>query len=245
MYKILIVEDEQSIRDMVQEYLGKQFYEVLVAADGELGLQAVLDNNPDIVLLDLMLPKKNGLEVCKEIRKLERYIPIIMLTARGQKSDIIVGLEVGADDYIVKPFSLEELEARIKAIMRRHQAVSQKEQSNQGSAALLNDSIMSESEIITREPFAVDKTKYQLYKNDQELKLTPTEYQIFTLMFKSPGRVYTRLQLLELALGEEYQGYERSIDTHIRNLRQKVEEDASYPQHILTVHGIGYKYNEK
>jgi two-component system OmpR family response regulator len=226
MYTIVLIEDEQSIRDMIKEYLERQFYQVYAYEDGELGMQAITDINPNLIILDVMLPKKSGFEICKEIRKLESYYPIIMLTARGQQSDVIVGLEIGADDYMVKPFSLEELEARIRAVLRRNKIQSDADNS------------------VKRGAFVLDLAKYELYKGQKLIKLTPTEFQLFHLMFKNPGRVYTRLQLLELALGEEYLGYERSIDTHIRNLRQKIEEHPGEPEYIVTVHGIGYKYNE-
>ncbi|OEF96534.1 response regulator transcription factor [Desulfuribacillus alkaliarsenatis] len=237
MHKIVIIEDEQGIRNMVEEYLKQQFYHVFACEDGLSGLKAILEIDPDLIILDIMLPELNGLEVCKEVRKYDKYYPIIMLTAKSQKYDIIVGLEIGADDYIVKPFSLEELEARIRAMLRRHTKLQSKHTEN-------DTALVRQKEQIIKEPFLLDLAKHELYKNNISIRLTPTEFQLFMLMFKNPGRVYTRLQLLDLALGEEYQGYERSIDTHIRNLRQKIEDDSAEPKFIVTVHGIGYKYNE-
>jgi len=173
-----------------------------------------------------MLPGMGGFDVCKEIRKDSR-VPIIMLTARAEEINKLLGLELGADDYLTKPFSLAELAARIRAVLRR-----------------VGGQDIPQHRVQTRDGLTVDFSGLQVYKEGQPLSLTPTEYNLLAVLFQNPGRVYSRLQLLEAALGEAYQGYERTIDTHISNLRRKLEDDPANPRFIKTVYGIGYKFSE-
>ncbi len=225
--KILIIEDEDKIARMIQQYLRQEQFIALAAADGEAGLAAARREKPDLIVLDLMLPGLSGLDVCREIRK-ESRVPIIMLTARAEEIDKLLGLELGADDYITKPFSLAELAARIRAVLRRS---GDQEQPAAGS-------------VQSRGDLTLDFDGLQVYRKGQPVNLTPTEFNLLAVLFRHPGRVYSRLQLLDAALGEAYQGYERSIDTHISNLRRKIEDDPANPGYIITVYGVGYKFND-
>lgn len=224
--KILVIEDEEKILDIVKKYLEKEMFTVVTAADGKQGLEKAMAEKPDIVVLDLMLPEMNGLDVCKEIRKYNKT-PIIMLTAKSQEIDKLLGLELGADDYITKPFSLAELTARIKAVLRR---------TNPDEGININ--------IIECGIFKLDLSKCALLVSGILVMLTPTEMNILALLLRNPGKVYSRLQLLEFATNEAYEGYERSVDTHINNIRKKIEPNPSSPQHLLTVYGVGYKFKE-
>lgn len=223
---VLVIEDEVKILDMISNYLTKENFHVLKALDGKLGLEIAFSAKPDLIVLDLMLPEMSGLEVCREVRKSHKT-PIIMLTAKSQEVDKLVGLEMGADDYITKPFSLAELTARIRAVLRRTQPESGDKQ-----------------HILARGNLRLDLDKCELYKDNDLISLTPTEMKILGVLMNSPGRVYSRLQLLDLALNDAYAGYERSIDTHISNLRKKIEDNPADPDYILTVFGIGYKFKE-
>jgi len=225
--KLVVIEDEVKIARMIKDYLEKEGASVYLARDGASGLQLVREEDPHLVILDLMLPDINGLEVCRLLRQ-QSDIPIIMLTAKSQETDRIVGLEIGADDYITKPFSLAELAARVRAVLRRTRVA----ESRQNHA----------EKILTRGPFSLDIENHQVKKGQQEILLTPTEFSLLAFMARSPGRVFSRLQLLEVCLGEAYSGYERSIDTHIRNLRKKIETDPAHPVYIITVFGLGYKF---
>jgi DNA-binding response OmpR family regulator len=182
---------------------------------------------PDLVLLDWMLPGMNGLEMCKRLRETST-IPIIMLTAKSEEIDRVLGLEFGADDYIVKPFSLRELAARIKTVLRRSSGVVQE----------------NNSSILIRGELSIDVTSHKATKKGQEIFLTPTEFNILHLLATRPGTVYSRLQLLRQAMGEEYLYYERSIDTHVSNLRKKIEDNPSDPKYVETVFGVGYRFGE-
>ncbi|MGF7184885.1 two-component system OmpR family response regulator [Desulfitispora alkaliphila] len=227
--KLLVVEDEIKIAEMVKSYMEAEGYQVKAAWDGQEGLELALSWKPDLIVLDIMLPSKSGLDVCKELRS-KSQVPIIMLTAKSQEIDKLLGLELGADDYVTKPFSLAELTARVKAVIRR----------SYGEQAT--------SEVTRKEELVVGDLKvnleaHQVFLKDKILSLTPTEFKILQTLMSNPGRVYSRLQLVEAILGEVYSGYERSIDTHVSNLRKKVEVDPANPQYILTVFGIGYKFN--
>ncbi len=231
-YKIAVIEDEVKIARMIKDYLEKEGMTVVWAAEGRAGLELVRQQAPDLLILDLMLPDLSGLEVCRLLRR-EQNIPIIMLTARSQETDRVVGLEMGADDYIVKPFSLAELAARIRAVMRRA-----REQAGIPGAT----GKKSEPAILQRGELQVDGENCSVKRGGREIELTPTEFKILNLMARHPGRVFSRLQLLEACLGEAYSGYERSIDTHISNLRKKIEPDPANPIYIATVFGFGYKF---
>ncbi|MBO8167910.1 MAG: response regulator transcription factor [Thermoanaerobacteraceae bacterium] len=220
--RILVVEDEQKIVKMIKEYLVKESFIVDVACDGEEALQKVRSFQPDLVVLDIMLPKKDGLEVLKELRR-TTDIPVIMLTAKAEEVDKLLGLELGADDYITKPFSLRELAARIKVVLRR----------------VLGNTYQPQN--IQHGDLQIRCDSREVLRGGKQVSLTPTEFKILETLARNPGRVFTRLQLLDI-LGEPYYGYERSLDTHVSNLRKKIEPDPAHPTYILTVYGVGYKF---
>lgn len=226
--KILVIEDEKKLLKMIKDYLSQEMYEVVTAEDGCQGRELWFREDPDLILLDLRLPELNGLDLCREIRG-KSNVPIIMLTAKSQEADKIIGLELGADDYITKPFSLAELAARIRAILRRNIKSWGRDQG---------------MDSITRGDIYLNLNTFEVKIKGVQVALTPTEFKILSLLLQNPGRVYSRLQLLDTALGEAYGGYERSIDTHVRNLRQKIEEDSSNPRYIKTVFGVGYKFGD-
>lgn len=223
--KILIIEDEDKIIEMTANYLKNEGFDVSYAKDGITGLEFYNKFNPDLILLDIMIPGMNGFDVCRELRKISK-VPIIMLTAKADEVDKLLGLEFGADDYMTKPFSLRELTARIKAVLRR----------------INPDEVMGGSEIINAGSLQLNLDTREVRVAGQQITLTPTEFNILSLFMKNPGRVFSRLQILESALGEAYEGYERSIDSHISNLRHKIETDPANSRFIQTVYGVGYKF---
>jgi len=220
--KILIIEDEVKLGSVLAKYLQTEGFSVEVALDGPGGLEAAREGKPSLVVLDLMLPGMSGLEVCREIRRTSN-VPVIMLTARAEETDKLVGLELGADDYVTKPFSLRELTSRIRAVLRRYVP----EQPRDGRLVCGD--------------IEVDTSARAVTVGGQGAALTPAEFSILTLLMENPGRVLTRLQILDAAFGDAFEGYERTVDTHILNLRKKVERDPSNPEHIVTVYGVGYK----
>ena len=219
--RLLLVDDEVKILDMIDNYLKREGFENARASNGNEALELFHSQSFDLIVLDLMLPGLDGLEVCKEIRRFSE-IPIIMLTAKNDEIDKLLGLELGADDYIGKPFSLRELTARIKAVLRR---------SKNHSPAVTTIKVNN---------LRLEPSRFELYVDDTLLTLTPTEFKIMYALLEYPGQVFSRLQLLERAYGDIYEGYERSIDTHISNLRRKLEKTASQIS-IKSVYGIGYK----
>ncbi|MCW2276890.1 response regulator transcription factor [Heliophilum fasciatum] len=228
---ILVVDDEQKILDMVTRFLTSEGYNVKQALDGPAALETIHHSPPDLVLLDWMLPGKSGIDVCKEIRA-HSLIPIIMLTARVDESEKVLGLEMGADDYITKPFGLRELAARIRSVMRRYEKHSE-------ITAPVNPSILR------RGALSIDTEKFEASLQDQPLNLTATEFKILHTLAQRPGVVYSRLQLMRLVMGEAYLNYERSIDTHVSNLRKKIGDTQGEQKYILTVFGVGYKFAER
>lgn len=224
--KILIVDDEQKIVDAVKAYLENSNHMVYTASDGEEALRVFEEKHPDLLILDLMLPKIPGEKVCQIVRKKSR-VPIIMLTAKVQEDDKISGFHIGADDYVTKPFSPRELVARVNSLLRR---------CADNATPLYN--VISFNE----EDLEIDFTSMSVKKAGEEINLTPNEYKILEVMVKYPKKVFTREELIESALGMEYEGYERTIDSHIKNLRSKIEEDSSNPIYILTIRGVGYKF---
>jgi DNA-binding response OmpR family regulator len=222
--QILVIDDEPQIADLCRDYLVAAGFEVLTAGDGPKGLALARRERPDLVVLDLMLPGMDGLDVCRELRR-ESSVPIIMLTARVEESDKLVGLELGADDYLTKPFSPRELVARVRTVLRRAG----------GSPTI---------EVIRAGTLTLDRARYKVQLPDREVTLTPTEFEILAALAAQPGRVFSRGQLLSAARGVAFESYERAIDSHIRNLRRKIEPPEDEPQYILTVHGIGYKFAE-
>ena len=222
---VLVIDDEPKISELCRDYLRAAGYSVLTAADGPLGLALARRERPDLVVLDLMLPGMDGLDVCRELRR-ESSVPIIMLTARVDETDRLVGLELGADDYLTKPFSPRELVARVRTVLRRV-----------GGAS-------APAELIRAGELSLDRTRFKVNLPDREITLTPTEFEILAVMAAQPGRVFSRAQLLTAAHGIAFESYERAIDSHIRNLRRKLQAGSDEPEYIQTVHGIGYKFAE-
>ena len=220
--KILVVDDEPKIAEICQDYLKAAGYEVVTAMTGPDGLSAARREKPDLVVLDLMLPEMDGLDVCRVLRR-ESDVPIIMLTARVEEMDKLIGLEIGADDYITKPFSPRELVARVRVVLRR----------------VSGDPT---SDIIRAGEVSLNRARYEVNLPDQTIALTPTEFEILATLMSQPGRIYSRAQLLNAAHGVAFESYERAIDSHIRNLRRKLERGDDKANYIVTVHGVGYKF---
>jgi len=226
MATILVIEDEISLAEIIQFRLQQEGYQVYLAYDGEEGIKLTSELEPDLLLLDLMLPKKDGFEVCKEVRKFSN-VPIIMLTAKDSEVDKIIGLELGADDYVTKPFSNRELIARVKANLRRHLM----EQTNQAAMA---------QGIIQVGGLVINYNTYQVSKNGQPLNLTHREFELLYYLARNLGQVLTREHLLQEVWGYDYLGDVRTVDVSMRRLREKIEEDPSNPSYIITRRGMGY-----
>lgn len=220
--RILVVDDDEKIVGIVRAYLEREGHRVIAAHDGNAALHLARGQSPDLIILDLMLPQVPGWDVCRTLRA-ESSVPIIMLTARDETTDKIVGLELGADDYVTKPFDPKELVARVRAILRRAEGIYER-----GKRIGFAD-------------LSIDLEKHQVKRGDILIELTPTEFELLKALAETPGRVYSRMQLLDKVQGDAYEGYERTIDTHIKNLRRKVEADPDQPRYIITVRGVGYK----
>jgi DNA-binding response OmpR family regulator len=227
--RILVVEDSVRLQRTVGTALRRSGYAVDVAGDGEEGLWLAESHDYDAIVLDLMLPKMDGLAVCRELREKAPYIPILMLTAKDDVVDKVLGLEMGADDYITKPFSLRELEARIKSVLRRVRT----SVSTDGGG---------DDAPITRGKLRIDPSKREVMVGDRHVELTPKEFDLLRLFASNPGRVFPRKYLLEKIWDYSYEGYDRTIDSHINRLRAKIEDNPENPQMVLTVWGIGYKF---
>jgi two-component system alkaline phosphatase synthesis response regulator PhoP len=223
MSSILIIEDEPELVKVLRSYLENAGFTVFTAYRGDTGLTAWQDRRPDLVILDLNLPGLDGLDVAREIRK-RADTPIIMLTARIEETDQLIGLELGADDYIIKPFSPRLVVARVRAVLRRLSAVSEPPQ-----RLLIND-------------LEIDLDAHTVIRAGVSLDLTPTEFNLLVTLASQPGRAFSRLQLLEATQGAAYEGYQRTIDAHIKNLRAKLELDPKAPRYIVTVFGVGYRF---
>lgn len=223
MKKVLIVEDEVKIARLVRDYLRQAGFAVIEAADGPTGLAMARAERPDMIVLDLGLPGMDGLDVTRQLRATSS-VPIIMLTARTDESDRIVGLELGADDYVDKPFSPKELVARIRAVLRRA------------------DATLGGGEMITAGDIEIDIPKRRVVVNGEAVELTSTEFDVLLILARQPGRIYTRAQLLDAVHGVSFESYERSVDAHIKNIRRKIEPDPKRPSRVLTVYGVGYKF---
>ncbi len=226
MATILIVEDENELARVVQSYLEQAGMTVRVEARGDRGLWAWEQLKPDLVLLDLNLPGMDGLDVAREIRR-KGDTPIIMVTARAEEYDRLIGLELGADDYIVKPFSPREVVARVRAVLRR------------------SSNAPAPSKRVQEGDLEVDLDAHTIRRSGELIDLTPTEFNLLATLISQPGRVFSRLQLLEAAQGTAYEGYERTIDAHIKNLRAKLEPDPRQPRYIETVFGVGYRFHKE
>ncbi len=226
MKKILVVDDEPKIVLLARDYLERAGFEVLSAGDGKTAIASIRGSKPDLIVLDLGLPEMDGLDVTRAIRK-ESNVPIVMLTARGEETDKLVGLELGADDYMTKPFSPKELVARIRAVLRRFEAAA------------------AGSEIIRTGDLVLDVPRMQATVGGKQVELTPTEFQLLATLAREPGRIFTRAQLLDAVRGTAFESYERAIDAHIKNIRRKIEPDPHEPRYILMIYGVGYKLAEK
>jgi DNA-binding response OmpR family regulator len=223
---ILVIEDEAKIAKLAKDYLENGGYRVMTAADGSTGLAVARREKPDLVVLDLNLPEMDGLDVCRAIRK-ESEVPIIMLTARVSETDRLIGLELGADDYITKPFSPRELVARVKVVLRR-----------------LHGGVRTPGLIVAGD-LEIDLNGHRLTRGEEQIHLSRTEFNLLAHMAQHPGQTFTRAQLLNRLHGYSDAGYSRSIDAHIKNLRRKLEPNPSEPSYVLTVFGVGYKFNDE
>jgi len=226
MAKILVVDDEDSILKVVEAYLKAESYEVYLARDGEQGLATFRRYKPDLVILDIMLPRIDGLEVLQHIRR-ESDVYVMMLTAKSEETDRIIGLTVGADDYLTKPFSPRELVARVKAILRRDR------------------NTHTENEILSFEHIRIDTQRYEVWRGDTEIELTALEFNLLKTLATYPGMVLSREQLLQKVWGYDFYGDERVVDVHIGRIRQKLELDPANPQFVLTIRGVGYKFEDE
>ena len=222
--KVLVIDDEPKIVEICQDYLIKAGFEVAHAYDGPTGIAIARRSQPDLVVLDLMMPEMDGLDVCRELRR-ENNVPSIMLTARVEETDKIIGLELGADDYMTKPFSPRELVARVRTVLRRGTGNPQ-------------------AELIHAGDLILDRGHYSARFPDREVPLTPTEFELLATLASQPGRIFSRAQLLTAVRGVAFESYERAIDSHIRNLRRKIEPLENETNYIITVHGAGYKFIE-
>lgn len=224
--KIMVVEDEEKIMNVVKSFLETKGYIVIPAENGRKAVELFEKENIAMILLDLMLPLLSGEEVCNIIRKKSR-VPIIMLTAKSAEADMLQGLGIGADDYITKPFSLKTLLARMEAVMRR---------ASEDSGVLVSKYSFFEGDL------NIDLDSRLVTKKSEPVKLTPNEYKLLTTLMKYPNKVFTRDELIMSALGDEYEGFDRTVDSHIKNLRQKIEADPKNPIYVKTIHGVGYKF---
>jgi two-component system alkaline phosphatase synthesis response regulator PhoP len=226
--RILVVDDDKQIARLVQSYLEKAGYTILTAYDGEDAMRVIRRERPDLIVLDLMLPKRDGYEITKWLRADQALsaTPILMLTARVEDGDKILGLELGADDYLTKPFNPREVVARVRAILRRTTATP------------------SAPHVLLVGDLQLDVDRHTVMMGERAIETTPTEFTLLRILMENPNRAFTRGELIEKALGYSYEGMERTLDTHIKNLRKKIEDDPSDPQYIETVFGVGYRLRE-
>lgn len=224
--KVLIIDDEEKIVEAIKAYLENSSFKVMTASNGALGIEIFNKFVPDIIILDLMMPGMSGEEVCKAIR-LKSRVPIIMLTAKIEENDIFNGLGIGADDYITKPFSLKVLLARVSAVLRR---------TAEEAIPLSEELSFDDGKLV------VDGMRHEVRKNGKTVNLTAHEFKILMTLAKYPSRVFTRDELIENVMGEDFEGYDRAIDSHIKNIRIKIEDDSKSPKYLLTVHGVGYRF---
>ncbi|QSB49041.1 response regulator [Parageobacillus toebii] len=225
-HTLLLVDDEEKVLEFMEPFLRQEGFEIVTAKTGKEALQKAKEVKPSLVVLDWMLPEMSGIEVCRELRKASR-VGIIMVTARTDETDKIIGLEIGADDYITKPFSLRELAARIRSVLRRIEG-----QENQ-------------EEMMQRGELTISEAQCRVWKRGKEITLTPTEFKLLLTLAAKPGVVYSRLQLLQNALEDDFLNDERTVDAHISRLRKKIEDDPSNPVYIQTVYGFGYRFGER
>lgn len=234
MKKVLIIEDDYDIVELLSIHLKDLECQLEKAYDGKIGLEMAGNDAFDLIILDVMLPKMDGLEVCRRIRMQENYTPILMLTAKSEEIDKILGLETGADDYLTKPFSVREFIARVKAIFRRSQMDLNQKTDHKNA-----------KEKVKFAELEIDLVKRKVLLNDQRVELTPKEFDVLALLSAHPGRSYSREELLNLVWGYEFSGYEHTVNSHINRLRSKIEPDLSNPKYILTTWGVGYRFNDE
>jgi DNA-binding response OmpR family regulator len=225
--KILVVDDDRNIVDLVRLYLERDGYRVLIAYDGLEALKLARQRRPDLIVLDLLLPEVDGLDVCR-ILQTESKVPIIMLTARTTEEDKLIGLELGADDYVTKPFSPRELVARVRTVLRRV-----------GKEAPQGPTEMRFTDLV------IDRRSHEVRVRGEVVSLTPTEFRLLEVLAGEPGRALTRLELLDRVFGYDFEGFERTIDVHVKNLRKKIERDPRQPTYVQTVYGVGYKFGKE
>jgi DNA-binding response OmpR family regulator len=223
--KVLVVDDDPKIVSLIRLYLEQEGYHVLVARDGLAALNAARQQQPDLILLDLLLPQVDGLDVCRLLRA-ESQVPIIMLTARSTENDKILGLDLGADDYVTKPFSPRELMARVRARLRHG-----------------NDAQQRRDEL-RFERLVIDRRAHEVRLDDQVIDLTPTEFKLLHTLASQPDRAFSRAELLDLVFGYDFDGFDRTVDVHVMNLRKKIEPDPKHPSYIRTIYGIGYRFSQ-
>lgn len=238
-YQILVIEDDNTLSEMIQYNLQRQGYDVLLAGDGRIGVQLAREHNPDLIVLDVMLPGIDGFEVCRILRK-ELSVPILMLTARTEEIDKIVGLEMGADDYITKPFSIRELLARVKAHLRRTELIREDVAAESSSSAITTP---QESLILNFENLTIDQNRREVFLDGQTLKLKPKEFELLLFLARHQGIAVSRNLILERVWDWSYDGNSRTVDVHVRWLREKIEPDPNEPRRIITVRGIGYRFD--
>jgi len=226
MKTVLVVDDEPKIVQLTRDYLEHAGFRVASASDGKEALASFRRDAPDLVVLDLGLPTLDGLDVARAIRK-SSNVPIVMLTGRGDETDRVAGLELGADDYVTKPFSPKELVARVRAVLRRSELAS------------------NPADVVRAGDVTLDVSRLSVKVKDRGVELTPTEFQLLLALARSPGRVFTRAQLLDAVHGVAFESYERAIDAHVKNIRRKLEPDPREPRYLLTVHGVGYRFADE
>ena len=229
--KIHIIEDNEDLAHLIELHLKDLSFEVDLSFEGTEGLAKSESGDYDLIILDLILPGLDGLEICRRLRSMPNYTPILMLTSKSSELDRVLGLEMGADDYVVKPFSVRELMARVKAIFRRMES-------------LKSETSTSYGELIRSEDLVIDFEKRNVTLKGRKVELTTKEFELLYHFAKNPGRVYTRSQLLDHVWGYGHDGYEHTVNSHINRLRGKIEEDPAHPRYVLTVWGVGYKFAE-
>jgi len=231
MKKVLIIEDDIDLSNLLQIHLRDLSYEISIAHNGKKGFDTAYEGDFDLILLDVMLPEMDGIQICQKLRALDDFTPILMLTAKSEEIDKVIGLESGADDYITKPFKVREFVARVKAILRRQDRYAKLLDTNQN--------------LIEFGQLRIDLQMKKVMLNDERLDLTPKEFDLLVLMAKSPGRSYSRAELLELIWGYDFSGYEHTVNAHINRLRSKIEKNPNEPKYIMTNWGVGYRFNDE
>jgi len=231
--KVLIVEDDRTLLDVLQYNLAKEGYDVLTATDGAAGLETARSGQPDLVILDVMLPKIDGYEVCRILRR-ETTVPIMMLTAKTEETDRVVGLEVGADDYVTKPFSMRELMARVRAMLRRTEMMKKEALASAGTPA----------PCLKVGEFEIDTTRHRISRGGVPVELSRMEFALLEFLARNQGQVFSRDNLLARVWGYDFAGDTRTVDVHVSWLRRKIESDPAHPKHLVTVRGVGYKFEE-